>query len=350
MKKIVFHFHEKFWPHNAGSTHRLSLLIQYSKHKHIVFCRKYYKKNVYHYKNAIIITYKNLISLFFLTIYAYYRYKSNYNIIFHSHNYRPSIASFIPFNVPRVLELHSVYLPSSFFKKFLSHVVYNFHKNVILLSNSSIKYLPKSNKNFEIIYNSCEFTKNNYKIIDLKIINPILYKKLQELIYNYTKIYCYIGSLDSFQGIKNILLFSKYIHNTEPQSKILIVGGKTSESIKFKEYNNITHFPSTCKDYVPYFYSISHFSLQLRDNTIMNNSAISLKVIESFTLGVPVITTSLESIKELSSLGFSSLLHIIDLSNFKISKSVPGGNLTNNTSLFNPQLNSSKLDAIYERI
>ena len=318
-ENIVLHLHDLFWPHNAGSTHRLASIIEQSKYKHIVLSRKEHeKRNVFKYRGILVIKYSSLFHLVCLYCYVIYRYRRLIRVI-HSHNFRASLIGLIvplSYVFDRILELHSIYRPTTIYGRLFSYFIYASHSKLILLSESSKDYISTKGKRVLTIYNPVEIELNpNHSQTET---NYDFYEASSRFVENASFVYVYFGSFDSFQGIHNIKLFAKLLQDQDPGARILIAGGGAENSLVFENFSNVLHFENIPKSSIPLLYSLADYSMLFRDPTVMTQSAISLKILESLANGVSVISTNLKSSREVASLGCSQYIHFFDPPNYPI--------------------------------
>ena len=315
-KELVLHLHDLFWPHNAGSTHRLANIIENSAYGHIVLSKSEGENSkVFKYRGILIVKYNSLVNLACLFCYLLYRYRGSIKVI-HSHNYRASLVGLllpITFLYERVLELHSIYEPNTIYGRVLAKLIYRSHTKLILLSESSKDYISTLGKQIVTIYNPIERKSDMTQLTkdDCKY-----YVEGSKFVSDATIVYVYFGSFDEFQGIHNIVSFAQFILRNDPGARLLIAGGGSEHKDTFENQKNVLHFQDVPKKSIPHLYDLADYSLLLRDSNTMTESAISLKILESLVYGVSVISTKLKSSSEVAKLGCSEHIHFVEVPNF----------------------------------
>lgn len=299
-KKIrVLHIHEKFYPHNGGSTHRLmNLITNLSENiELIVLCLKTDGACDYEEYNGLKI----------------YRFEHYYEIptmakricqkygvdIIHSHNFRPTFYSrLVFFRGPRIMEMHSIYEPHGHIQRWISKKLYAIVDRIIVLSETSKDYLVRKynldiSKVF-IVYNGLVENKEvESGNIDSLVPNEIVNDKIKVV---------YIGSLDSFQGIDNI----EYLINNSENTSIqyIIIGGEEEESKRLldriEEKRKVYVSPYVSSRVVNAIYDQADYLLVLRPDILMTETAIPLKPLEALQHNTIVLSTRVGGMIELA--------------------------------------------------
>lgn len=356
-KKItVLHIHEKFYPHMGGSTHRLLNLLRgvdMSKFNIIVLCLRVNEACDYEEYNEIKIFRFN----------HYYEIPrlmkkicKKYNVeIIHSHNFRSTFYSkLINHKIPQIMEMHSIYEPHNYINKFISKLLYKSVEKVIVLSDTSKKYVIEhyqiSAEKITVVLNGL-FDNNNDEIVDSAIA-----KKIPDDTINLS----YIGSLDDFQGIDNIV---KLINETTNDNIFYsIIGGEVMESLevgrKIMRPNNVQVTPYIDSREVPAIYSKTDYLMVLRPSCLMTDTAIPLKPIEALKYGALVISTMVGGMREIASdlktnniIFFDSIDSIIEFVNKKIIKPALNRKVCDvNIDKYTSKVQSAKLSDLYYSI
>lgn len=97
-------------------------------------------------------------------------------------------------------------------------------------------------------------------------------------------IFGYIGRLQGYQGITNLIEAADKIDNENVV--LIVVGGAT----KFKR-NNIIIIPEVSREQIPYYYSICNVLILPRPSHIATDVAAPTKFAEYVAMGKPILTT-----------------------------------------------------------
>jgi len=291
----ILHIHEKFWPYMGGSTTRLLNLISESDMVHYVLARKHTINlaKVSKVGRVRVIRYKTSIEL--LRLLCYLCVKKDFDV-YHVHNLRAAFF-FLPFlwakNFLRkgkvILELHSVYFPSSKFKRWVSKKAVSCYANILLLSDRSIcmleAYYGVKNKNIAVVENGIslkDFRYNRNVKGSIKI--------------------CYVGSLKAFQGLEKFVSIANSVVSEKVEFHVF--GGTEGEihSLKMKDRNKQVNFHGVVEyAAVPKIYSEMDVLLMTRPKMKSTDSAIPIKPIEALGVGLDVFSTNVGGMCELQS-------------------------------------------------
>lgn len=324
-KITILHIHEKFYPHMGGSTHRLLNLLQgmdVSEFNIIVLCLRVNDASDYEeYKGIKIFRFDHYYEI--PSMMKKILKENNIDII-HSHNFRPTFYSKLyNHKLPHIMEMHSIYEPNGLISKCISKIIYKLVDNIIVLSQTSKEYLIN---NYSVAKDKIYVVLNG--LLNNEVQNNCV-SKLSESIPDNTINLSYIGSLDDFQGINNIV---KLIGATQnPNIFYTIIGGEIDESEELKskigKRNNVLIKSYIAGDEVPSIYSKTDYLLVLRPSCLMTDTAIPLKPLEALKYGSYVISTNVGGMVELANdlktqkiLFFNNMDDIIDYVNNKIKK------------------------------
>jgi glycosyltransferase involved in cell wall biosynthesis len=312
----VVHVHDKFYPFMGGSTHRLLNLlknIDYNYFDVTVICEN--SENVEKkgkFQNINIIRYDSYIEI--PKILKLLNRDKKIDII-HGHNFRPSLFSYITNRVllkrPFIMEMHSIYETSNFIKQYIGTILLKKSDRVIVLSNKSKQYLINNDQieesKISVIYNGIDFNehKNYIKLEDDKINKIIKDEKLIKLVY--------VGSLDRFQGINNVI---EVINNVNREDiAFLIIGGNNNQihEVKNRINNvNVNLIPYIDSKYVPFIYFNADLLLVLRPSMLSTETAVPLKPLEALINKTKVLSTKVGGMIELQKVLGSDNIHFFD--------------------------------------
>lgn len=285
MKRIL-HIHQRFYPHRGGSTTRLFGLIDSDDiNTHIVLAQ--YEgagPRRLEYRSIKIFTYKYYWQIPF---FIYFISKKEGIDTYHSHNYRPLFFTWV-YNITRfkeltwVHELHSMYLPSNKSARLIGFSLLKKPQRLVVLNKAMKDKLFESlGITSEVIYSIPNIPGNN-------IIGKS--KNGDKLVLGY------LGSLDSFQGITNIISLAN-IHRKNPKFQFIIVGGERDE---MSTYIDLENMPSNLKyseavdiSMVGEYYNSFDYLLMLRDSTLTTDYVIPLKPLEASYYGLKTIMYNL---------------------------------------------------------
>ena len=287
----ILHIHEKFWPYNGGSTTRLLNLIDTSDNKHYVLSRKHcdsLSKIERLNRNIVIVRYQSDLDLFKLLISIFFNKKID---IFHVHNLRASFL-FLPFLVFRkktLLELHSIYLPRSRVKRFISKLATYFYKEILVLSSNSKKLFKENfwgSPKITIVENGVSLSRFGFN---------------RELSGN-LKV-CYIGSLKEFQGVNRFVEIANIVERSDMEFHIY--GGTSSEISELKQLDvngKVRFHGQVAYSDVHNIYARMDAMLMTRPKMKSTDSAIPIKPIEALSVGLDVFSTDVGGMREIESI------------------------------------------------
>lgn len=359
-KTHIVHVHEKFYPFMGGSTHRLLNLmnvIDFKKFNITVIC-----ENSEHCERES--TYKGINIIRFDSYFEIPKILININKynkidIIHSHNFRPSFFSFFINKVlmkkPYIMEMHSIYETTNRIKQSIGNFITKKSDRIIVLSNRSKHYLiDKLNidsKKIDVIYNGIDTTlSESYleyddEFLKSKFNNPDLIKLT------------YIGSLDKFQGIDNII---KVINEIKRKDIFFIIIGGNYDEIKNVETkimnNNVYTSPYIDKKYVQYIYTKSDALMVLRPSMLSTETAIPLKPLEALVNKCKVLSTKVggmieldEIIKSEDIIFFEDITSVLEYLN-TVEKSDLETSEDINVSMFDVKNQSKLMSRLYEEM
>ncbi|MDB2454669.1 glycosyltransferase family 4 protein [Planktomarina temperata] len=320
--KVILHVHQRFLPYNSGSTVRLLRLIEIdqrnSDRQHIVLCWDGGDQSLPRSEAIEGI--------------QVYRFTSYYEILFllpriilkhrpaiiHSHNFRPGFYAtpYLIFFQKSILEMHAYYEPRGLLQQKITKYLFNLYK--IKLFNSKgvqnrFAVSAKGDQDHFVIYNP----------LPNKLAADVTELGNQAINLTKTPTFGYLGSLEVFQGIDNVIEFAK-IHT---DCDVLVFGrGSLQEVVKqaAKQINNLYY----CGEYkytdVGKIYSKIDVSLILRPSMPETETTVPLKIIESIVFNTPILATKVGGLLELSDvfktdwLNFSDELKVGDYDNMKL--------------------------------
>jgi glycosyltransferase involved in cell wall biosynthesis len=356
----VVHVHEKFYPFMGGSTHRLLNLlkeIDFNKFSITVICENSEQSERESVHNGIkIIRFEKYLEI--PKILQNINKQCKIDIV-HSHNFRPSFFSFFVnkfvIKSPYIIELHSIYDTTNKIKQSIGNFITKKADRIVVLSNRSKNYLIDKLRitpgKIKVIYNGIyiNFTESPFEYNDV-----ILNKKLNDS--NLIKL-VYIGSLDAFQGIDNII---EVINKTKRKDIFfIIIGGKYDEIEKVNiKLTNTNVYTSAYIDskYVQYIYKNSDALMVLRPSMLSTETAVPLKPLEALVNNCKILSTKVGGMLELDDmidsndiLFFDDIDSVINYLNkvqkldLKISKDV-------NINVFNVVNQSKLMSQLYEEL
>lgn len=305
MKRIhIVHVHEKFYPFMGGSTHRLLNLLKSLDNKKFmitIICENSEKTLLQEkYLNMNIIRFNHYYEIPFILLMLEKNSKID---ILHTHNFRPSMFAMIVNKLflkkKVIMELHSIYQTSNNFKQFLGYTLLNMADRLVVLSERSKNYILNSknvnNKKIDVILNGVNIEHEN--------VEDVFYNfELEKILKNENKIVIsYIGSLDDFQGIDNIIEIINSVHNSKIE--FLVIGGSYEESkVLTKKLKNKNVFiePYIDKKYIDTIYKYSDYSFVVRPSMLSTETAIPLKPLEALKNKTTVIASKVGGLLELS--------------------------------------------------
>lgn len=360
----IVHIHYMFYPYEGGSTSRLLNLIEDMdslNYMNIVISKKLAQnKNYEVYKNIEIWRYKFTCEIPWIL----YKINKKRKIdIIHAHNYRPGLWASLSNLVLKkvlILEMHSIY-KVNFIKHIMVNWEYRIADKIIVLSNTSKDMLiadgVNKNKIF-VIYNGINiesFRNSTNRLKDLDInLNEFLRSKCSQVTIGY------IGSIQAFQGIDNLISIINSVKND--YVKFLIVGGNESDvNHIYKKLINKNVYVRTFvkKEFVSNLYKNIDILIMTRPIISETQSAIPLKPIEALAAGVSVLSTEVEGMLELKKLtnANDNQIRIMDIqSMITYINNVCKDNLKddliplNNINIFDQKYNSGLLAKIYKEI
>ncbi|ELJ8549490.1 glycosyltransferase family 4 protein [Vibrio cholerae] len=337
----VLHVHEKFWPYNGGSTTRLLNLIDTSNNKHYILARKHCDllQSVQKLNNIIIIRYKSDFDLLKLIMCFFLNRKID---VFHIHNLRASFL-FLPFLIfsrKCILELHSIYLPRSRIKKWISKFATYFYKNILLLSSRS-----------KILFNDNFWGKPKITIIENGV--SLSRFKFNRNLTGNLKI-CYVGSLKEFQGVDRFVEIANLIKRSDMEFHIY--GGTASEIEELKQLDiegKVQFHGQVQYSEVHHIYAQMDAMLMTRPKMKSTDSAIPIKPLEALSVGLDVFSTDVGGMRELDSILNTDKLKI--MSNDELVDSLNVYQRTNkhqvvDLSYFDKITKTKQLEDIYKRL
>jgi glycosyltransferase involved in cell wall biosynthesis len=314
MKDTIVHIHQKFYPYMGGSTHRLlEQLIRLKDYNIYVICQMHSSKKKFEkYKNIKILRYDSFFEI--PALIKKINQKSKIKII-HSHNYRPSLFSYLSsvfLKVPFIMEMHSIYNVNNGIKRRLGRFILKKSDLRIVLSNESKNIIKNDfliSGDTEIIYNGIDFNYFvNNKQYDLSF-DEGLSKFVRNSRRENKKIIGYVGSIRDFQGIDNIIRIINCVTNNNVN--FLIIGGSKNEIAKVNKRivnKNVFLREFVGRQNVKSIYLSLDILLMPRPNMLSTKSAIPLKPIEAIALGRVVMATPVDAMLELKSIIKSNLL------------------------------------------
>lgn len=305
MRRIhIVHVHEKFYPFMGGSTHRLLNLLKSLDHKKFrttIICENSEKTILQEkYLNMNIIRFNHYYEIPFILL----RLEKNYQIdILHTHNFRPSmfamIANKLFLKKKVVMELHSIYQTTNNLKQLFGYMLLNMADRLIVLSKRSKEYILNSkninNREIDVIFNGIDIENENKE--------DVFYNsELEEILKNENKIIVsYMGSLDDFQGVDNVIEIINSVYNTK--IAFLVIGGSCEESkalTKKIQKKNVFIKPYIDKKYIDTIYKYSDYSFVVRPSMLSTETAIPLKPLEALKNRTTVIASKVGGLLELS--------------------------------------------------
>lgn len=363
-KKTIVHIHQKFYPYQGGSTHRLLnqlININTERYNIIVISQKLdNEKDEELYKGIKIIRYKKFYQIIRLLKDIEKKYKID---LLHSHNYRPSFYTAI-FNVfhnkKMIIEMHSIYEVNSWLKKEIGRFLLKIANQIIVLSNESkriIKEEYKIDKDIEIIYNGIELDKFINSDRELSSDNLDIKKFIDGSREKGKIIIGYIGSLREFQGIDNVIKIINSINNKK--IRFIVIGGTEVESAEVAK--KITSADVLVKPFVEKtqarkIYKNLDILLMPRPNTKATQSAIPLKPIEALASGNIIYSTNVGGMNELNDILKSNRIKfmtvdemIIDINSLDYVPTFDEEGL-DGLYFFDEKIQAEKLGNLYEKM
>lgn len=305
MNKLhIVHVHEKFYPFMGGSTHRLLNLLKNldkSKFEITIICENSEKTNLQEkYMDMNIIRFNHYYEIPFILK----RLERSSRIdILHTHNFRPSmfavIANKIFLKKKVVMELHSIYQTTNALKQLIGYKLLNMADRLIVLSERSRDYILSSkyinNRHIDVIFNGIDIEKKNEKELFFNSELESILKEEDNIIVSY------MGSLDDFQGIDNVIEIINSVHNN--MIKFLLIGGSSDESKEIRKQisnKNIFIEPYIDKKYIDTTYKYSDYSFVVRPSMLSTETAIPLKPLEALINRTTVLASKVGGLLELS--------------------------------------------------
>lgn len=367
MKKTVVHVHQKFYPYQGGSTHRLlNQLMKINKENFnlIVISQKLNNEpDEEIYEGIRIIRYKKFHEIIKILIKINRVYKID---IIHSHNYRPSLYASIArvlLNKPFIVEMHSMYKTKRKLSSIIGMKILKSANKIIVLSNESKRIINEEYQinnlvEVEVIYNGIDINefRNSDSIIDLddtKLLNFITETKNKE-----KTLFGYVGSIRDFQGIDNIIKIINSVNNN--LTSFLLVGGDSEDvnelKLKIQKNKNNTYIREFVdKSKVKKIYKNIDILLMPRPHTHATNSAIPLKPIEAIAAGKTILATDVKGMRELAEIINSN--KILFMSVEEMIKRINDNHIKINTndknedlSLFDINKQAKRLEEIYNNL
>ncbi|ELS3450260.1 glycosyltransferase family 4 protein [Vibrio vulnificus] len=295
MTKIVLHIHQKFLPYKGGSTQRLLNLISGSSenYQHIVVCINSERAEAYSQVGDIKIYRCDKYSdIPFLLVKLFFKYRFD---IIHYHNYRPAffglISKLLFPKAKTILELHSIYVPTTKFGRLLTRIVHFACDEALVLSNSSMLALKEKdfNKRISVIYNGVDIEKFRSANID-----PGLLEGKKNVIG-------YIGSIEAFQGVDTFCTIAKSVKKKRKDIDFVVIGGNIENHQKLEDLaqGTVDFYEFFSPEVVPSLYKNIKCLLMTRPSLPETESAVPLKPIEALGAGIPVISTNVGGMREL---------------------------------------------------
>lgn len=109
------------------------------------------------------------------------------------------------------------------------------------------------------------------------------------------KVICYLGDLDKWQNIENLLTLYKSISKIEPNSKFLFISPNSNKLIeKIKSIGlelSKCHFVSCKQSEVVKYLKASDAGIVMRGDTLVDNISCPIKIGEYLNAGLPVLLT-----------------------------------------------------------
>lgn len=294
MKRIL-HIHQKFFPHLGGSTTRLLGLIQKDEiNRHLVLAQyEGFGPRKFQHESISIFTYKYYWQIPF---YLWLITKTESLDVYHSHNYRPLFYTWLftiikGRNIKWVHELHSMYLPQNRLSSRLGLYLLNKPSKLIVL-NYSMK-----NKLFELVGVESE--------VIYSVPNIPFAQSTKSNIHDDKLVFGYLGSLDSFQGVMNIVELAKKFKDKN-NVEFIIVGGHSSEMAKYVDLKNLpqnlNYEEAIDISLVGNYYKSFDYLLMLRDSSLIADYVIPLKPLEAAYYGLKTIMFELPVCDEIKTL------------------------------------------------
>jgi len=373
-KKVkILHISGTYLPYIGGSSLRLANLLKIlGKHFeiHLLVPRKdIYGKDIYsepikehEVLDDIIIHRVQSVSSLSKTIRGICR-KHNIDII-HAHNPRFAFYSLLALTgKPLICETHAL-THTSFIKSFPVYFTYKICNKIIVLSNSAKQEIVERYKiplnKVEVIFNGVDLKRfTNFKKNSLFIREK----------YNIRERYIlgYIGTFCKWQGVRHLVRSFSYVVKKRDDVELMLVGdGPDFKNIKIlidrlnlKGKIMLTGEvpPNEIPDYLK---SIDIFIIP-RPNTIENETAIPLKLLEAMAMSKPIVATNVEGISEVINDGIDGILAIAGndgklaekilmlLDNKSLRKKI-GENAKERVKSFKWECSAKKIAQIYKQI
>jgi glycosyltransferase involved in cell wall biosynthesis len=159
----------------------------------------------------------------------------------------------------------------------------DFLKNYLI----SLKF---NKKNIVVVPNGVDIQVFDYKKTGLNIRNEF---SLQN-----AYIVLYVGHIEKWAGIEQIISAANIIKSTNPEIKFLFVG----EGMLYTEFKNLRHENLIFVGLQPYakvpeFIACSNVAISIFPPSITSHAASPLKVFEYMAMGKPIITTDIAGLK-----------------------------------------------------